>query len=122
MRTMVRAASFGLEMDRPGPTGLRAAFFSLWFVDLVATICFFVVPYASELNPITVFLYQVLGFPGVVIAAISYAVIVIAIGHALSRPLDVGFVAVMVALYATFASSNVYLLLFGESLLETIVF
>lgn len=119
---MVRAASFGLEMDRPGPTGLRAAFFGLWFVDLVATIGFFVVPYATELNPVTVFLYNVFGFAGVVLAAISYAAVVIAIGHALSRPLDVSFVAIVVALYATFASSNVYLLLFGESLLETIVF
>lgn len=114
---MVETAPLGLELDRPGTASLRAAFFSMWFVDLLATICFFLVPYASELNPVTVLLHDVFGLAGVVLAAVIYAVIVMAIGHALSSPLDVGFVTVMVTLYAVFVSNNLSLLLFHDALL-----
>lgn len=114
---MRETATSPIGLGRPGPISLRAAFFGVWFVDLVATIGFFVVPYATELNPVTVFLYGVFGLPGVVLAAVSYAGLVVAIGYVLPRPLDVSFVASAVVLYTAFATSNVALLLFREPLL-----
>ncbi|WP_226482555.1 hypothetical protein [Natrinema amylolyticum] len=118
---MMGTSSFGTRLDQPGTTGLRAAFFSVWFVDLVATILFFTVPYAYELNPVTVFLHDLFGVAGVVLAALIYAGFVLAIGHVLSRPFDVGFVLTVVVLYALFASNNVVLLVSREPLLAPIV-
>ncbi|SEQ91340.1 hypothetical protein [Natrinema salaciae] len=109
------------RLDRPGTSGLRATFFGVWFVDLVATVLFFTVPYAYELNPVTVFLYDLFGLAGVVLAALIYAGFVIGIGYVLSRPLDVGFVVSVVVLYALFASNNVVLLVSREPLLAPIV-
>ena len=109
------------RLDPPGTPGLRAAFVGAWFVDLVATLLFFTVPYADELNPVTVFLHDVFGLVGVVIAAVSYAAFVVGIGHLLSRPLDTAFVVLMVALYALFASNNVVLLVSREPLLLALV-
>ncbi len=114
---MIGVAELESRLDPPGTVRLRAAFVGVWFVDLVATILFFMVPYAHELNPITVFLYDVFGLVGVVIAAVSYAAFVVGIGHLLSRPLDTAFVALMVALYALFASNNIMLLVSREPLL-----
>ncbi|WP_408959683.1 hypothetical protein [Natrinema sp. 74] len=113
--------SFERRVDPPGTIRLRAAFFGVWFVDLVATILFFSVPYASELNPVTVFLHELFGVAGVVLAALIYAGFVVAIGNVLSRPLDVGFVTAIVVLYALFASHNVVLLVFQRPLLFALV-
>ncbi|ELY64999.1 hypothetical protein [Natrinema versiforme] len=118
---MVETSSIGIGLDRPGTTSLRAAFFSVWFVDLVATIMFFVVPYAYELNPVTVFLHELFGLAGVVLAAVIYAGFVIAIGYVLSRPFDIAFVAATVVLYAVFASNNVVLLVSREPLLTPLI-
>lgn len=108
-------------VDRPGTARLRAAFYGVWFVDLVATIMFFVVPYAYELNPVTVLLHDIFGLPGVVLAALIYAGVIVVIGHVLPRPLDVAFVVGVVALYALFASNNVVLLVSREPLLTPII-
>ncbi|MDF9747542.1 hypothetical protein [Natrinema salsiterrestre] len=118
---MMETDSAGIELERPGTTSLRAAFFGVWFVDLVATILFFTVPYASELNPVTVFLHDVFGMVGVVLAALIYAGFVVGIGSLLSRPFDVGFVTGAVLMYALFASNNVVLLVSREPLLAPIV-
>ncbi|WP_222920188.1 hypothetical protein [Natrinema sp. SYSU A 869] len=118
---MAETSSFGIRLDRPGTTGLRAAFFGVWFVDLVATILFFTVPYAYEINPVTVWLHGLFGLAGVVLAALIYAGFVLVIGYILSRPFDVGFVLTVVVLYALFASNNVVLLVSREPLLAPIV-
>ncbi|MFD1565559.1 hypothetical protein ACFR99_18665 [Haloarchaeobius amylolyticus] len=118
---MIGVTELESQLDPPGTPGLRAAFVGAWFVDLVATLLFFTVPYADELNPVTVFFHDVFGFVGVVIAAVSYAAFVVGIGHLLSRPLDTGFVALMAGLYALFASNNVVLLISRESLLTLLV-
>ena len=110
-----------LRSNRPGSPRLRFAFFVTWFADLVASIYLFIVPYAYELNPVTVMFYEFIGLPGVVLAAVTYALVVLAIGYVLSSPLDVGFVAVVVSAYAFFASSNIVLLVFREPLLDKIV-
>ncbi|QLK24832.1 hypothetical protein HYG81_11995 [Natrinema zhouii] len=118
---MVDTSSFGIKLDRPGTTSLRTAFYSVWFVDLVATVLFFVVPYATELNPVTVFLHDLFGLAGVVLAALLYASFVILIGHVLSRPFDIAFLVSVVVLYAVFASNNVVLLVSREPLLAPII-
>ena len=118
---MIGVTDLENRLDPPGPAGLRAAFVGVWSVDLVATLFFFIVPYAHELNPITVFLHDVFGLVGVVIAAVSYAALVVGFGHVLSRPLDTGFVALVVGLYALFASHNVVLLVSRESVLMLFV-
>jgi multidrug efflux pump subunit AcrB len=118
---MMETDSAEIGLERPGTASLRAAFFGVWFVDLVATILFFTVPYASELNPVTVFLHDLFGMVGVVLAALIYAGFVVGIGFLLSRPFDVGFVTGAVVLYAIFASNNVVLLVFREPLLAPLV-
>lgn len=118
---MATTTAFERRLDRPGTAGLRAAFFTAWFVDLVATVLFFTVPYAYELNPVTVYLHDVFGLVGVVLAALIYAGFVVAIGYVLSRPFDVAFIASVVVLYALFASNNVVLLVSRESLLAPIL-
>jgi len=118
---MIGVTELESRLDPPGTPGLRAAFGGVWFIDLVATLLFFTVPYADELNPVTVFLYDIFGLVGVVIAAVSYAALVVGIGHLLSRPLDTGFVALMLGLYALFASNNVVLLVSREPLLTLLV-
>jgi hypothetical protein len=107
-----------LRLDPPATRRLRVAFFALWFVDLVAAALFFLVPYATELNPITVRCYELFGLPGVVLAASCYAGVVVVIGNALSEPLDGRFVALVVVLYALLALNNVPLLLFEQSPFE----
>lgn len=109
-----------IRLDPPESSPLRIAFLSLWFVDMVAAMSFFVVPYAYELNPVTVLFYEIAGLPGVALAAILYALIIVFIGHVLSHPRDVQFTAVMVTLYTLFVVNNVLLLLFGEPLMTLI--
>lgn len=111
--------SHALNLNRPGGPRLRKAFFVVWMLDLVATTQLFLVPYARELNPITVLFYESIGLTGVVLAAVSYAAIIVTIGYVLSRPFDVGFVTAVVSCYAFFASNNFALLLFRKSLVET---
>lgn len=113
---MQEAAVPRISIEPPGNRRLRLAFLSLWFVDLVAASLFFIVPYASELNPITVLFYGAFGLPGVALAAICYAGIVVVLGNALSPPWDGKFVKTVVVLYAVFAINNVPLLLFDRGL------
>ncbi|GAB7017412.1 hypothetical protein [Halostagnicola bangensis] len=110
-----------LRSNRPGGSRLRLAFFITWFADLVASVHLFLVPYAHELNPITVMFYEFIGLPGVVLAAVTYAVVIIAVGYVLSSPFDVGFVTIIVSAYAFFASNNIVLLVFREPLLDMII-
>ena len=112
------ATSLGNRLDPPASVGLRVAFFVFWGLDAIAATLFFLVPHATELNPVTVFFYQLFGLPGVALAAVCYAAIVIVIGHVLSDPLDVSFVGVVVLLYITFVANNYLLLVLGEPLLE----
>ncbi|MDQ2050367.1 hypothetical protein RBH26_07695 [Natronolimnohabitans sp. A-GB9] len=114
---MAVRTSLGRKLDPPDAIGLRVAFFVFWAIDAIAATLFFLVPYATELNPVTVLFYQVLGLPGVVLAAVCYAGIIVVIGHVLSDPMDVRFAALMVLLYAVFALNNVLLLVFREPLL-----
>ncbi|WP_306054926.1 hypothetical protein [Natronococcus wangiae] len=112
---MTVESSLKIPLDPPGSFGLRLAFFVLWGIDVIAATLFFLVPYATELNPVTVFFYGVFGLPGVALAAMCYAGIVVVIGHVLSDPIDRRFVAAMVVVYLTLATNNVLLLLFRES-------
>ncbi|ELY64646.1 hypothetical protein [Natronococcus jeotgali] len=105
----------GIDLDPPGSVGTRVAFFVLWGIDMVAATLFFVVPYATELNPVTVRFYELFGLPGVPLAAICYAGAVVAIGHLLSDPIDRRFVGAVVFAYLVFATNNVVLLLSGRS-------
>ncbi|WP_436346205.1 hypothetical protein [Natronorubrum sp. FCH18a] len=108
------------SLDPPNSVSLRAAFLVLWTIDAVAATLFFLVPYATELNPVTVFFYQLIGLPGVLLAALCYAGLVVAIGHVLSDPMDIRFVGIVVALYLLFVTNNILLLLFREPLPELI--
>lgn len=113
--------SHALNLNRPGGPRLRKAFFVVWMLDLVATMQLFLVPYARELNPLTVLLYESIGLSGVVLAAVSYAAIIVTLGYVLSRPFDVSFVTAVVSCYAFFAGNNLALLLFREPLIETTI-
>lgn len=115
---MTAERSFERKLDPPGSVGLRLTFLLLWGIDVVAATLFFLVPYASELNPVTVFFYGVFGLPGVALAALCYAAIVVAIGHLLSDPIDERFVAAMVVVYLALAANNILLLLFQNPLPE----
>lgn len=112
--------SHSLNLNRPGGPRLRKAFFVVWMLDLVATTQLFLVPYARELNPVTVLFYESIGLVGVVLAAVSYAAVIVALGYVLSRPFDVSFVTAIVSCYAFFASNNLVLLLFREPLVESL--
>ena len=106
------------SLDPPNSVGLRAAFLVLWAIDAIAATLFFLVPYATELNPITVLFYQLFGLTGVPVAALCYAAAVVMIGHVLSDPMDVRFIGVVVVLYTLFAVNNILLLLFREPVVE----
>ena len=105
-------------LDPPDSVGLRVSFFVLWAIDAVAATLFFLVPYATELNPVTVFFYHVVGLPGVVLAAACYAALVVVIGHILSDPMDIRFIGIVVLLYVGFVTNNILLLVFHEPLPE----
>lgn len=104
----------GVDLDPPGTRALRVAFLVLWLTDLVLASLFFRLPYARELNPITVGSYALLGLPGVALAAAGYAAVVVAVGQVLPDPWDVRFLGGVSVLYAIFAINNVPLVLFGE--------
>ncbi|WP_137291224.1 hypothetical protein [Natronorubrum halophilum] len=106
------------KLDPPESAGLRLTFLVLWGIDAVAATLFFLVPYATELNPVTVFFYELIGLPGVALAAICYAAIVVVIGHVLSDPMDVRFVSIVVILYVGFVANNLLLLLYRQPLPE----
>lgn len=118
---MAVVTSLKQKLDPPASIELRLAFFVLWGIDTVAATLFFLVPYATELNPVTVFFYGLFGLPGVVLAAICYAAAVIGIGHVLADPLDVRFVVSVVLLYVVLVANNVVLLFTRETPLELFI-
>ena len=118
---MAAPTSLERKLDPPESVGLRVAFLVLWTIDVVAATLFFLVPYATELNPVTVFFYGVFGLPGVVLAGLCYAALVVVIARVLSDPMDVRFVALVVVLYVTFAANNIVLLLFEDPLLQNLL-
>jgi hypothetical protein len=91
---------------------LWVAFGVVWLLDLIATVWFFFVPTLSELHPITVFLYQTAGIPGVVFAGTAYAVLVVLIVHELPKPRDFDFLAAATVWYGILVVHN-YVLLLG---------
>ncbi|WIV67971.1 hypothetical protein [Natrialbaceae archaeon AArc-T1-2] len=96
----------------PNSPLLRRTFLLLWAVDTITAVFLILVPYAVELNPVTVFFYTLFGIPGIVLAACCYVALVIIVGNFLPNPSDVVFVAALVALYVLFVFNNVILLLF----------
>ena len=110
-------AILGIAPAPPGTRRLRLAYLALWVVDLVAASLFVVLPQLSELNPITVHLYEMIGLTGVAIAATCYAAVVVVLGQALPSPWDDRFLKLVLGLYAFFAINNVPLLLIGFSLI-----
>lgn len=111
----------GVRLDRPTNRPLRLAFGTAWLIDLVATVFLFVVPYASELNPITRLFYDAFGLAGVLLAGSVYAAAVVLTGHLLSKPADGVFVAGTASVYAVCATNNVVLLLAREPIVENLV-
>lgn len=93
---------------------LWLAFGTFWLLDLVATVWFFFLPGVSELHPVTVFLYQLAGIPGVVFAGTSYAGLVIAITRKLPTPIDFDFLVATMLWYGILVVSNYVLLLGGK--------
>lgn len=118
---MIDASVSSVDLDPPGSIPLRASFFLLWGIDLLAATLFFAVPYAYERNPITVYLYGLFGVPGVVLAAVTYAAVVVALGNLLPDPVDGRFARTVVALYGVLAVNNVVLLVFRTALLDGFV-
>ncbi|QFU81521.1 hypothetical protein [Natronorubrum aibiense] len=111
----------GVALNRPANSPIRISFGLFWLVDLVATVFLFLVPYATELNPITTTFYAAIGLPGVVLAGSIYAAVVVLIGHYLSKPYDALFATGAVLVYAFCASNNVILLMSGQAPLEMLV-
>ncbi|NUC70765.1 hypothetical protein HTZ84_00295 [Haloterrigena sp. SYSU A558-1] len=110
-----------VALKRPPNPSIRLSFGIFWLADLVATVFLFLDPYASELNPITIRFYELIGLPGVVLAGSIYAAGIVLIGHYLSKPYDALFAIGAVLVYALCASNNVILLLTGEAFLEALV-
>ncbi|MBZ6494344.1 hypothetical protein [Natrinema longum] len=118
---MQPAVTRGIALNRPASPPIRLSFGLFWLVDLVATVFLFLVPYATELNPITTHFYNLIGLPGVVLAGSIYAVAVVMIGHYLPKPYDALFAVGAVLVYAVCASNNVILLMSGEPVVETLI-
>lgn len=93
---------------------LWSAFGTVWLLDLVATVWFFFLPGVSELHPVTVFLHQVAGIPGVVFAGASYAGLAIAITRRLPAPVDFDFLVATMLWYGVLVVHNYVLLLGGK--------
>lgn len=104
------------SLDPPNSPRLRRSFHLLWILDMATAVGLILVPYASELNPVTVYLYGLFGYPGVAIAAGCYAATVVAVGHYLSHPADVLFLVAVVSLYLFFVFNNVFVLAFDQTL------
>lgn len=115
MNSTDQAAVLRFPVNPPGTRRLRIAFLALWAVDLIAASLFFLVPYAIELNPITVFLYELFGLAGVPLAAGCYAGIVVLTGNVLDKPRDLRFLVTVTLLYVVFVVNNLSLLFFGIS-------
>lgn len=94
---------------------LWLAFGIVWLLDLVATVSFFLVPGVTELHPVTVFLHQVVGTPGVVFGGASYAGLVVAITRRLPAPLDFDFLMAAALWYGILVVHNYVLLLGGRT-------
>ncbi|ELY96075.1 hypothetical protein [Natrialba taiwanensis] len=109
-----------VELDPPDSPPLRITVLFLWFTDMVAATLFFVVPYATELNPITVLFFNIFGLAGVPLAAALYALLIVFIGHILSDPYDIQFTLAVASLYTLLVINNILLLLLGEPLLALI--
>lgn len=103
------------QRDWRGWTWLWLAFAVVWALDLVATVWFFFVPTVTELHPVTVFLYGVAGVPGVLLAGVSYAVVVVAAVRALSRPRGFDLLLFATLSYGLFVVHNYVLLLGGRT-------
>jgi hypothetical protein len=115
---MVSEKILNIELTLLDSRLLRRTFLLLWAIDMITAALLILVPYASELNPVTVFFYSLFGYPGVAFAACCYAAIVILIGNFLSSPSDVVFVMLLVVLYLFFVLNNVIILLFDWSVLD----
>lgn len=107
-----------ITLTTPDSPRLRRTFFLLWAIDMVTAALLILVPYASELNPVTVFFYHLFGLVGVALAACCYAAIFVAIGSFLPKPIDVLFVAMLVLLYVFFVFNNSIILIFDWSPLD----
>ncbi|MFC3958511.1 hypothetical protein [Halovivax cerinus] len=83
---------------------------------MTTAVLLIVAPYAKELNPITVLFYELFGYPGVALAAATYAGIVVAVGHSLSHPIDLAFLLSTVGLYVFFVFTNVIVLAFDRTI------
>jgi len=94
---------------------LWVGFVSVWALDLVATVWFFFVPTVSELHPVTVFLYELAGVPGVLIAGTSYALIAVGIARLLPEPRDFDFLLAATLWYGLLVVHNYVLLLGGRT-------
>lgn len=105
--------------DWVGWTALWATFGTFWFMDMVATVFLFVVPDVQELHPLTVFLYDLLGVPGAVLAAVSYALLFVTITRKLPRPVDFDFLATITLCYLFLVVHNANLLLSHPSVLAS---
>ncbi|WP_247728924.1 hypothetical protein [Halovivax limisalsi] len=104
------------RLDPPDSRHLRRTYHLLWLIDMVTAVLLITVPYASELNPVTIYFYGLLGYPGVALAAITYAAAVVVVGHYLSHPVDLVFLVAVVGFYLLFVFNNVVVLAFDETL------
>lgn len=109
-----------LKIDPPGPQTLRISFHLLWALDMCTAVLLILAPYASELNPVTVYFYGLFGFPGVALAACCYAAVVVGVGNYLSHPVDLLFLIAITALYIFFVFNNFIVLLYEDSIMERI--
>jgi hypothetical protein len=101
--------------DWRGWTWLWLAFGTGWALDLVATVWFFSVPTVTELHPVTLFLYGVAGVPGVLLAGVSYAAVVVVAVRTLPRPWGFDLLLLATLSYGLFAVHNYVLLLGGRA-------
>lgn len=118
---MEASTSPGRRFEPPGSIPLWAGFLVFWLVDTITAGLFFQFPHATETNPVTVLLYGMFGLPGVVLAAGSYATIVIAIDILLPEPADRYFLAAVVVGYVILVCNNVILLLSGTAPIGTLL-
>lgn len=113
---MLATRWFRSRLDPPNSRHLRLSFHLLWLLDMMTAVLLILVPYAKELNPVTVFLYDLFGYPGVALTAVTYAVVVMAVGHYLSHPIDLTFLISTVGMYLFFVFNNVIVLAFDRTI------
>lgn len=105
-----------IRVDPPDSQRLLRSFYLLWFVDMCTAALLILLPHASELNPVTVFFYMQFGLLGVVIAACSYALVVLAVANYLIHPLDLAFLGGIAFLYFFFVFNNFMVIVFDQPL------